>query len=48
MKISGHKNEKDFYRYIRVSPEEAAQNIKLLWQERNEMQVFKSKLKKVS
>ncbi len=24
MKISGHKNEKDFYKYIRVTPEEAA------------------------
>ena len=28
MKISGHKNEKDFYRYIRITPEEAAQKIK--------------------
>ncbi len=48
MKISGHKNEKDFYRYIRITPEEAAQKIKDLWQERNEMQVFKPELKKVS
>jgi integrase len=40
MKISGHKNEKDFYRYIRITPEEAAQKIKDLWQERNGMQAF--------
>lgn len=45
MKISGHKNEKDFYKYIRVTPEEAAQKIKELWQERNDMQVFKHELK---
>lgn len=41
MKISGHKNEKDFYRYIRVTPEEAAGKIRELWEERNEMQAFK-------
>jgi integrase len=40
MKISGHKNEKDFYKYIRVTPEEAAQKIKDLWHERNNMLVF--------
>jgi integrase len=40
MKISGHKNEKDFYKYIRVTPEEAAQKIKELWLERNDMQTF--------
>ncbi len=41
MKISGHKNEKDFYRYIRVSPEEAAQKIKALWEERDcNLEVF--------
>ncbi|MGI8952136.1 MAG: tyrosine-type recombinase/integrase [Chitinophagaceae bacterium] len=38
MKIIGHKNEKDFYKYIRVTPEEAAQKIKELWKERNEME----------
>lgn len=42
MKISGHKNEKDFYKYIRVTPEEAAQKIKELWKERNEMRVFRN------
>ncbi len=40
MKISGHKNEKDFYKYIRVTAEEAAQKIKELWLERNDMQTF--------
>lgn len=40
MKISGHKNKKDFYKYIRVTPEEAAQKIKELWQERNDMKVL--------
>jgi hypothetical protein len=28
MKINGHKNEKDFYRYMSITPEEAAQKIK--------------------
>lgn len=35
MKISGHKSEKDFYRYIRISAEEAAQKIQQIWIERN-------------
>ncbi|MEO5594007.1 MAG: phage integrase SAM-like domain-containing protein [Chitinophagaceae bacterium] len=34
MKISGHKSEKDFLRYIRVSPEEAAIKIQEIWTER--------------
>jgi hypothetical protein len=41
MRISGHKNEKYFYKYIRITPEEAAQKIKELWIERNDLQVFK-------
>lgn len=40
MNISGHKKEKDFYRYIRISPEEAAQKIQALWLERDNMQAF--------
>ncbi|MGN6492896.1 MAG: tyrosine-type recombinase/integrase [Agriterribacter sp.] len=48
MKISGHKNEKDFYRYIRITPEEAAQKIKELWLDRGNMKVFRKKLQKVS
>jgi integrase len=34
MKISGHKSVKDFYKYIRITPEEAAQRIKEIWLER--------------
>ena len=30
MKISGHKSVKDFYKYIRITPEEAGQKIKEL------------------
>jgi len=37
MKISGHKSLRDFYRYIRISQEEAGQKIKELWQQRGEM-----------
>lgn len=35
MKISGHKSIKDFYKYIRVSPEQAATKIKELWDARD-------------
>lgn len=31
IRISGHKRIKDFYKYIRISPEEAANEIKELW-----------------
>jgi integrase len=41
MQITGHKNEKDFYRYIRISPQEAANKIQKLWEERDNMQAFK-------
>jgi integrase len=34
MKISGHKSVKDFYKYIRVTSEEAGQKMKELWLER--------------
>ncbi len=34
MKLSGHKNEKDFYRYIRVTPEEAAMKMEEIWMQR--------------
>ncbi len=40
MKISGHKRTKDFYKYIRISPEEAATKIKKLWAERNGMKLI--------
>lgn len=44
MKISGHKNEKDFYRYIRITPEEAALKIQQLWLERDNMQALKKRV----
>jgi site-specific recombinase XerD len=34
MKISGHKSVKDFYKYIRISPEEAGRKIQQIWQQR--------------
>lgn len=37
MKISGHKNLRDFYRYIRITPEEAGRKIKDIWEKRNEI-----------
>ena len=46
MKISGHKSEKDFYKYIRIDPREAAEKIKLLWMERDQMEVFRNPMKK--
>lgn len=35
MAITGHKTEKSFLKYIRVSPDEHAQKIKTLWDKRN-------------
>jgi site-specific recombinase XerD len=37
MKISGHKSVKDFYKYIRITPEEAAGKIKKIWESRGEI-----------
>ncbi len=48
MKISGHKTEKDFYKYIRVTPEEAAGKIQELWMERNNLGAFGNQLRKIS
>jgi integrase len=31
MKITGHKTEKSFYKYIRVTPKENAQRLRELW-----------------
>lgn len=48
MKISGHKSVKDFYKYIRVTPEEAATRIEDLWRERGQMEaVFTNNTQKV-
>lgn len=48
MKISGHKTEKDFYKYIRITPEEAGQKMEELWLERNNMHAFTKQLEEVS
>ena len=40
MKISGHKSVKDFYKYIRITLEEAGQKIKELWKNRGGMNAF--------
>jgi len=42
MQISGHKREKDFYKYIRIDPEAAAQKVMELWLERGDYEVFKN------
>ena len=39
MKISGHKSLKDFYKYIKIAPEQAGQRIKELWQKRGELKI---------
>lgn len=39
MKISGHKSLKDFYKYIKIAPEQAGQKIKELWQKRGELEI---------
>lgn len=36
MKISGHKSLKDFYKYIRITPEEAGKKIQEIWEKRGE------------
>jgi len=41
MKISGHKKESSFYRYIRITQEEAARLIQKLWESRDGMQALK-------
>lgn len=47
MKISGHKRTKDFYKYIRITPEEAANKIKELWLARNDMKLIKDAVNKL-
>ena len=37
MKISGHKSLKVFYKYIRITPEEAGKKIQEIWEKRGEM-----------
>jgi hypothetical protein len=38
--IRGHKSVKDFYKYIRITPEEPGNKIKELWVQRGEMEVL--------
>ena len=37
MKISGHRTHKDFFKYIKISEEEAAQKVQEIWASRNSM-----------
>jgi hypothetical protein len=48
MKISGHNRTKDFYKYIRISPEEAANKIKELWIKRDGMRLVQEDREVVS
>lgn len=41
MKISGHKTHKDFFKYIRITQQEAALKMQQIWLERDNMQAFK-------
>jgi integrase len=41
MKISGHKSLRDFYKYIRITPEEAGLKIREIWQNRGDMSIVK-------
>jgi muramoyltetrapeptide carboxypeptidase LdcA involved in peptidoglycan recycling len=34
MAITGHKTEKSFYKYIRQTPKENAERVKIIWKER--------------
>jgi hypothetical protein len=45
MKISGHKSLRDFYRYIRISPEEAGQKIREIWLNRGDMSIVEKQNK---
>ncbi len=37
MAITGHKTEKSFYKYIRQTPKENAERVKIIWKERETM-----------
>lgn len=39
MKISGHKSLRDFYRYIRITPEEAGRKIREIWEKRGDINI---------
>jgi site-specific recombinase XerD len=42
MKISGHKSLKDFYKYIKIAPEQAGQRIREIWEQRGEISKLRS------
>ncbi len=44
MQISGHRKEKDFYKYIRITPEEAAKKVMELWEKRGDVKLFKHRI----
>ncbi|WP_343703202.1 phage integrase SAM-like domain-containing protein [Chitinophaga sp.] len=46
MKISGHKSLRDFYRYIRITPEEAGRKIREIWEARQDQNILRNTLKK--
>jgi hypothetical protein len=48
MKISGHKRTKDSYKYIRITPEEAAIKIKELWLARDDIKLIKDATDSIS
>lgn len=48
MKISGHKSLRDFYKYIRITPEEAGQKIKEIWQIRGDIRLIKGQSEALS
>ena len=36
MSITGHKTERSFYKYIRMTPKENADQVRIIWKEREE------------
>lgn len=40
MKISGHKSLRDFYKYIRITPEEAGRKIREIWEKRGDIGII--------
>lgn len=47
MKISGHKSLRDFYKYIRITPEEASRKIREIWEKRGDIGISAATLQNV-
>ncbi|TWF39587.1 phage integrase family protein [Chitinophaga polysaccharea] len=47
MKISGHKSLRDFYKYIRITPEEASRKIREIWEKRGDIGISAAALQNV-